>query len=29
MDWFIPHSANMRLIEPLCEKLEFLKLFKY
>ncbi|WP_240353658.1 ketoacyl-ACP synthase III [Cohnella algarum] len=23
VDWFIPHSANMRLIEPLCEKLEF------
>lgn len=22
VDWFIPHSANMRLIEPLCEKLE-------
>lgn len=23
VDWFIPHSANMRIIEPLCAKLEF------
>ncbi|HHY73068.1 MAG TPA: ketoacyl-ACP synthase III [Bacillus bacterium] len=23
IDWFIPHSANLRLIEPICEKLEF------
>lgn len=23
VDWFIPHSANLRLIEPICEKLEF------
>lgn len=23
IDWFIPHSANLRLIEPLCEKLEY------
>jgi len=23
VDWFIPHSANMRIIEPLCSKLEF------
>ncbi|WP_449536306.1 beta-ketoacyl-ACP synthase 3 [Ferdinandcohnia sp. Marseille-Q9671] len=23
VDWFIPHSANLRLIEPICEKLEY------
>ncbi|MFP7335014.1 ketoacyl-ACP synthase III [Shouchella clausii] len=23
VDWFIPHSANLRLIEPICEKLKF------
>lgn len=23
VDWFIPHSANLRLIEPICEKLGF------
>ncbi|MCH1625727.1 ketoacyl-ACP synthase III [Fredinandcohnia quinoae] len=23
IDWFIPHSANLRLIEPICEKLEY------
>ncbi|MGX6446326.1 beta-ketoacyl-ACP synthase 3 [Neobacillus sp. K501] len=23
VDWFIPHSANLRLIEPISEKLEF------
>lgn len=23
VDWFIPHSANLRIIEPICEKLEF------
>lgn len=23
IDWFIPHSANLRLIEPLCEKTGF------
>lgn len=23
VDWFIPHSANLRLIEPICERLEY------
>ncbi len=23
VDWFIPHSANLRLIEPICEKLDY------
>jgi 3-oxoacyl-[acyl-carrier-protein] synthase-3 len=23
VDWFIPHSANLRIIEPICEKLNF------
>lgn len=23
VDWLIPHSANLRLIEPICEKLDF------
>lgn len=23
VDWFIPHSANLRLIEPICDKLQF------
>ncbi|KGR75146.1 ketoacyl-ACP synthase III [Ureibacillus sinduriensis] len=23
IDWFIPHSANLRLIEPICEKLNY------
>lgn len=23
VDWFIPHSANLRLIEPICEKLAY------
>jgi len=23
IDWFIPHSANLRMIEPLCEKLDY------
>ncbi|MFK7696964.1 ketoacyl-ACP synthase III [Paenibacillus sp. HJGM_3] len=23
VDWFIPHSANLRMIEPVCEKLGF------
>ncbi|WP_240463549.1 ketoacyl-ACP synthase III [Paenibacillus apiarius] len=23
VDWFIPHSANLRLIEPICEKLNY------
>lgn len=23
IDWFIPHSANLRLIEPICDKLEY------
>uniref|UniRef100_UPI000FD8D5BE 3-oxoacyl-[acyl-carrier-protein] synthase III C-terminal domain-containing protein n=1 Tax=Paenibacillus koleovorans TaxID=121608 RepID=UPI000FD8D5BE len=23
VDWFIPHSANLRMIEPICEKLGF------
>ncbi|NRD77107.1 ketoacyl-ACP synthase III [Bacillus sp. BRMEA1] len=23
VDWFIPHSANLRLIEPICEKIDF------
>ncbi|WHY69621.1 ketoacyl-ACP synthase III [Neobacillus sp. SuZ13] len=23
VDWFVPHSANLRIIEPICEKLEF------
>ncbi|MNE71921.1 3-oxoacyl-[acyl-carrier-protein] synthase 3 protein 2 [compost metagenome] len=23
MDWFIPHSANLRMIEPICERLEY------
>ncbi|MGF7015190.1 ketoacyl-ACP synthase III [Ornithinibacillus bavariensis] len=23
VDWFIPHSANLRLIEPICEKLGY------
>ncbi len=23
IDWFIPHSANLRLIEPICAKLEY------
>ncbi|WP_025688871.1 ketoacyl-ACP synthase III [Paenibacillus zanthoxyli] len=22
VDWFIPHSANLRIIEPICEKIE-------
>jgi 3-oxoacyl-[acyl-carrier-protein] synthase-3 len=23
VDWFVPHSANLRIIEPICEKLEY------
>jgi 3-oxoacyl-[acyl-carrier-protein] synthase-3 len=23
VDWFIPHSANLRIIEPICEKIGF------
>ncbi|MNI37395.1 3-oxoacyl-[acyl-carrier-protein] synthase 3 protein 2 [compost metagenome] len=23
MDWFIPHSANLRIIEPVCERLQY------
>lgn len=23
VDWFIPHSANMRMIEPICERLNY------
>ena len=23
VDWFIPHSANMRMIEPICERMNF------
>lgn len=23
VDWFVPHSANLRIIEPICEKLGF------
>ncbi|WP_336825083.1 ketoacyl-ACP synthase III [Sporosarcina sp. USHLN248] len=23
IDWFIPHSANLRLIEPICDKLHY------
>jgi 3-oxoacyl-[acyl-carrier-protein] synthase III len=23
VDWFIPHSANLRMIEPICERLEY------
>ena len=23
LDWFVPHSANMRMIESICEKLPF------
>ncbi|MFP3919227.1 ketoacyl-ACP synthase III [Lysinibacillus telephonicus] len=23
VDWFIPHSANLRMIEPICEKLNY------
>lgn len=23
VDWFIPHSANLRIIEPICEKLNY------
>ncbi|MFS0559873.1 ketoacyl-ACP synthase III [Terribacillus sp. 179-K 1B1 HS] len=23
VNWFIPHSANLRLIEPICEKLDY------
>src|SRR5699024_816954 len=23
IDWFIPHSANLRMVEPLCDKLDY------
>lgn len=23
MDWLIPHSANLRMIEPICERLDY------
>ncbi|WP_340025671.1 ketoacyl-ACP synthase III [Paenibacillus sp. FSL K6-1096] len=23
VDWFIPHSANLRMIEPICERLDY------
>lgn len=23
IDWFVPHSANMRMVESMCEKMEF------
>ncbi|MNI73651.1 3-oxoacyl-[acyl-carrier-protein] synthase 3 protein 2 [compost metagenome] len=23
VDWFIPHSANLRMIEPICERLNY------